>query len=78
MQSGDVREFMGKRAMVAAFGIWAVKDKKGYIHIHLTGDKENFRHVTICNKPDSKRYNMAFFDNLKKLLLAHNKWPFKG
>ena len=45
MNPGDVKKFQGKKAIVAAFGIWAEKDNSDYIHIHLTGDNKNFKHV---------------------------------
>jgi len=49
----------------------------GWIHIHMTGDNINFKHVTVVNNPNSKtRYNRVLFRDLRKLLLAQNKWPF--
>lgn len=79
MQPGDVRAFQGKKALVAAFGIWAAKDRSGYIHIHMTGDNKNFRHITVCNNPNSKlRYNKVLFRDLRKLLIAYDKWPYSG
>lgn len=35
MNPGDVRVFKGKKAIVAAFGIWAEKDKNGHIHMSV-------------------------------------------
>ena len=79
MQPGDVREYKGKKAIAAAFGIWAEKDKTGYIHIHMTGDNKNFKHVTVCNNSKSKsRYHKVLFRDLRKLLIAYNKWPYQG
>ncbi len=79
MQPGDVRAFLGKKAIVAAFGIWAAKDRSGYIHIHMTGDNKNFRHITVCNNPNSKlRYNKVLFRDLRKLLIAYDKWTYQG
>lgn len=76
MRPGDVDPFQGDKAIVAAFGIWAEK-KSGWIHIHMTGDNINFKHVTVVNNPNSKtRYNRVLFRDLRKLLLAQNKWPF--
>jgi len=77
MNPGDVRVFKGKKAIVAAFGIWAEKDKNGHIHIHMTGDNENFKHITVCNNPRSKlRYNRVLFRDLRILLIANDKWPY--
>jgi len=77
MKPGDVKPFKGDKAIVAAFGIWAQKDKSDYIHIHMTGDNKNFKHITVCNNPESKtRYNKSLFRDLRKLLYAHNKWPY--
>jgi hypothetical protein len=77
MKPGDTRPFRGNKAIVAAFGIWAEKNRAGNIHIHMTGDNQNFRHITVCNNPNSKlRYNKVLFRDLRKLLIAYNKWPF--
>lgn len=77
MKPGDVRPFKGKKAIVAAFGVWAEKNRSGDIHIHITGDKTNFEHVTVCNNPESKtRYNKSLFRDLRKLLCAYHKWPY--
>lgn len=77
MKPGDVRLFKGKKAIDVAFGIWAEKIKNGYIHIHMTGDKKNFKHITVCNNPRSKlRYNRVLFRDLRKLLIAYDKWPY--
>lgn len=78
MNPGDARPFRGDKAIVAAFGIWAEKKKSGSIHIHLTGDKKNFKHVTVCDNPRSKlRYNKVLFRDLRKLLIAYKKWPYE-
>ncbi len=77
MKPGDVRSFQGKKAIVAAFGIWAAKDRTDYTHIHITGDNKNFKHVTVCNNPRSKkRYNRVLFRDLQRLLIAYDKWPY--
>lgn len=78
MKPGDVRVFKGRRAIVAAFCIWAEKNRSGDIHIHITGDNKNVKHVTVCNNPMSKnRYNKVLFRDLSRLLVAYEKWPFK-
>ena len=77
MKPGDVRTFKCEKAIVAAFGVWAEKNRSGDIHIHMTGDKENFKHITVCNNPNSKlRYNKVLFRDLRKLLIRYDKWPF--
>ena len=38
IEPGTVRPFEGKKAIVAAFGVWAEKDDSNWIHIHLTGE----------------------------------------
>ena len=79
MRPGDVRVFKGKKAIAATFGIWSQKDKTGYIHIHMTGDNKNFKHITVCNNPKSAlRYNKVLFRDLRNLLIAYNKWPYQG
>ena len=79
MKPGDVKVFGGKKAIVAAFGIWAAKDSSDYIHIHMTGDNKNFQHITVCNNSNSKlRYNKVLFRDLRKLLIAYDKWPYAG
>ena len=77
MKVGDVRLFGGEAALVAAFGIWAEKRTGKYIHIHMTGDGENFVHTTVTNNPKSKkRYHKTLFRDLRRLLIAHDRWPF--
>ena len=77
MRPGDVDPFQGDKAIVAAFGIWAERGNDGWLHIHMTGDKVNFKHITVVNNPNSKmRYNRVLFRDLRKLLLSQNKWPF--
>ena len=77
LEPGMVRPFEGKKAIVAAFGVWAEKNDSGWIHIHLTGDNEHFHHVTVCNNPNSQmRYNRALFRELRNLLIAYDKWPY--
>jgi len=69
MKPGETRLFRGNKAIVAAFGIWAEKNRTGDIHIHMTGDNRNFKHITVCNNPNSKtRYNKVLFRDLRKLL----------
>lgn len=77
MQPGDVRIFGGKKAIVAAFGVWAARGKDGWLHIHMTGDNKNFHHITVVNNPLSKtRYNRVLFRDLRLLLIAHGRWLF--
>ena len=77
MQPGDVRAFKGEKAIVAAFGIWAARGRDGWLHIHMTGDNRNFKHITVVNNPRSRtRYNKVLFRDLRRLLIAHGKWPF--
>jgi len=75
MTPGDTRQFKeGKgKSMVLALGIWA-KRQGNNIHIHLSG-AEKF-HVTVTNDPESERYHRTLFRNLRKVLIAHEKWPF--
>jgi hypothetical protein len=77
MKVGDVRLFERgrKAALVAAFGIWAEREGK-YIHIHMTGDGENFVHTTVTYNPESVRYHKTLFRDLRRLLIAHDRWPF--
>ena len=77
IEPGMVRPFGGRKALVAAFGVWAEKNGAGQIHIHLTGDNKKFHHVTVCNNPGSRlRYNRVLFRELRKLLIAYDKWPY--
>ncbi len=77
MKPGDVYPYSGKKAIVAAFGVWAARGKDGWIHIHMTGDNTNFKHITVVNNPDSRtRYNRVLFRDLRKLLISQSKWPF--
>lgn len=77
MQPGDVRAFEGEKAIVAALGIWAERGKDGWLHIHMTGDNRNFKHITVANNPRSRtRYNKVLFRDLRRLLIAHGKWSF--
>jgi len=79
MQPGDIRTFRGKKAIVAAFGLWAAKDSSGNIHIHMTGDNKNFKHITVCNNQKSKlRYNKVLFRDLRNLLIAYEMWPYSN
>lgn len=71
------KSLQGNKAIVAAFGIWAVHGKDGWIHIHMTGDNENFHHITVVNNPSSRtKYNRVLFRDLRQLLIAYDKWPF--
>ncbi len=75
MLPGDIRRFGGKSAIAATFGIYA--EKRGqWIYINLTGDKQNFRHVIVVNNPQSTMYHRTLFRDLRRLLMANNKWQF--
>jgi hypothetical protein len=77
MKPGDVQPFKQNKAIVAAFGIWAERGKDGWLHIHMTGDNKDFKHVTVVNNPNSKtRYNRVLFRDLRRLFIAQGKWPF--
>ena len=77
MHPGDVRLFeRGRRAaLVAAFGIWAERMGR-YIRIDMTGDGEKFRHIVVTNNPESVMYHRTLFRDLRRLLIAHGRWPF--
>lgn len=77
MKPGNVQPYRGDKAIAAAFGIWAARGKDGWLHIHMTGDNSNFKHITVVNNPSSRtRYNRVLFRDLRRLLIAHGKWPF--
>jgi hypothetical protein len=76
MEPGNVRPFKGDKAIVAAFGMWAEKNDSGNIEIHMTGDNENFKHITVSGNPSSERYHRVLYRDLRNLLVAYNKWPF--
>lgn len=77
MKPGNVQPYRGDKAIVAAFGIWAARGKDGWLHIHMTGDNRNFKHITVVNNPASRaRYNRVLFRDLRQLLISHGKWPF--
>lgn len=75
IQVGDIREFEGEKSIAAVFGIWAEKVDE-WIYINLTCDRENFRHVAVVNNPDSTMYHRTLFRDLRRLLIAHGKWPY--
>jgi hypothetical protein len=74
MKPGDVRTFRGGQAVVLATGIWAKREGKKWIRIDITGTK-NF-HTTVTNDPKSERYHRTLFRDLRRILLAHDCWPF--
>ena len=77
MKPGDVHPYRGNKAIAATFGIWAARGKDSWIHIHMTGDNQNFHHITVVNNPRSKtRFNRVLFRDLRRLLIACDKWPF--
>jgi len=76
MKPGDVRTFKkgtGK-AVVLAMGIWADKDKSGWLRIDITGARKS--HTTVTNNPESDRYHRTLFRDLRRELIAQNCWPF--
>jgi hypothetical protein len=77
MKPGDVQPYRGNKAIAAAFGVWAARGLDGWLHIHMTGDNKNFKHITVVNNPNSRtRYNRVLFRDLRRLLIAYSKWPF--
>jgi hypothetical protein len=76
MKPGDMRTFKkGKgSAVVLAVGIWADKEKTGWLRIDITGTKQS--HTTVTNNPESDRYHRTLFRDLRKTLVAQNCWPF--
>jgi hypothetical protein len=44
--------------------------------MHTTGDNVNFKHIVVNNPNSKPRYKRVLFRDLRKLLLAQNKWPF--
>lgn len=77
MRRGEVRTFQeGKgKAVVVSVGVWAKKStKNGPIQIHLAGIAGG--QTTVSNRPGGARYHRTLFRDLRKLLIAHNCWPF--
>jgi hypothetical protein len=76
MKPGEVRVFQtgNKRALVLAIGVWANRSRKdGPIHIHITGTKKF--HTTVTNQA-GQRYHRTLFRDLRRVLLANNRWPY--
>ena len=76
MKPGDVRTFKkGKgNAVVLAVGVWADKEKSGWLRIDITGTKNS--HTTVTNNPDSERYHRILFRDLRRVLVSQNCWFF--
>jgi hypothetical protein len=71
MKPGDVRRF-NKSAVALAIGVWAKRDGK-HLRIDITGTG---KHTTITNNPNSDRYHRTLFRDLRKVLVANDRWPF--
>jgi hypothetical protein len=76
MKPGDVRTFKkgNGNAVVLAVGIWADKEKTGWLRIDITGPTQS--HTTVTNNPESDRYHRTLFRDLRKTLVEQNCWPF--
>jgi hypothetical protein len=76
MKPGDIRTFNKGRgnAVVLAVGIWADKEKSGWIRIDITGTKKS--HTTVTNNPNSKRHHSILFRDLRRVLVSQGCWPF--
>lgn len=76
MKPGDIRTFKkgSGNAVVLALGVWADKDKSGWIRIDLTGPKDF--HTTVTNNPESERFHRTLFRDLRRVLVAENCWRF--
>jgi hypothetical protein len=75
MPIGAVSDDDGEKALVLTLGIWTAKDGD-VIVIHLAGDGEFFAHTTVNNNPGSARYHRTLFRNLRRVLVAHGRWPY--
>jgi len=77
MKSGETRLYAGKqgRSLLVCIGVWAVRDKSGTTHIHLTS-RRHF-HVTVTDRAGRKRYHPALFKALKGLLAKNGRWKFE-
>ena len=76
MKPGEVRVFQqgSRRALVLSVGLWANRRKTGGpIHIHITGTPRF--HTTVTNQA-GERYHRTLFRDLRRLLLANNRWPY--
>jgi len=52
-------------------GIW--HDRKTG-HIHMASTDKRFRHTTVSNDPDSKRFHPNLYAKLKAVLEAEGRW----
>ena len=75
IQPGDGKSIVNDVTAALKLGVWAEKHG-AVIEIHLTGDGELFSHTTVNNNPASPRYHRTMFRNLRRLLIANDKWPF--
>ena len=73
LRPGDIRVFAKKGSLVLAIGIWP-KRRGRQLHIDITGTK-NF-HTTVTNDEKSDRYHRTLFRDLRRVLVAHDCWPF--
>lgn len=53
-----------------ALGVWADKDKTGWIRIDLTRSRDF--HTMVTNDPDSERFHRTLFRDLRRVLIAEN------
>lgn len=62
---GDIRTFKKGtgNAVVLALGVWADKDKTGWIRIDLTRPRDF--HTMVTNDPDSERFHRTLFRDLQ-------------
>ena len=73
MRPGDIRVFQKHGSLVLAIGVWPKRRGKQF-HIDITGTK-NF-HITVTNDENSDRYHRTLFRDLRRVLIAHDCWPF--
>ena len=62
---------MAPRTVYLRVGIW-LNSKTGQIHI-ASLDKR-FRHTTVSNDPESKRYHANLFEKLEAVLKDEGRW----
>jgi len=76
IKPGDIRTFKKENgnALVLALGVWADKDKAGWIRIDLTGPRDF--HTTVTNNPDSERFHRTLFRDLRQVLISEKCWRF--
>lgn len=76
MKPGNVRTFKKGEgnAVVLAVGVWADKEKSGWLRIDITGIQKS--HTTVTNNPESERYHRTLFRDLRRVLVSQSCWPF--